>query len=148
MNPRGMIAATVCLLALTSCGGAAEEGEPAAAASPTTTTAEPAESDGCRSTLASVEGIAGEMETVTVDAAEQFTQLFNRLTALQDLADRECSPDVMEPLDQGVYDLAKANAGYTACEFVELCDSRPIEENLINGTALLREAVDAATATG
>lgn len=44
-------------------------------------------------------------------------------------------------------DLALANAGYTGCEFVELCDKSEIERDLIRGTSLIHKALATAETT-
>ena len=95
--------------------------------------------------LKSADGIATQMETAVVDDASQFTPLFDRPTVLQEGVKRDCTTKVDEPFSAGVYSLAKANAGYTACGFVELCDKKKVERDLIDGTTLIHEAASVAT---
>lgn len=97
--------------------------------------------------MATADSIASEMETAVIDDSSQFTQLFDRLTVLQDKIGSACSPDVQESFDLGIYKLALANAGYTGCEFYELCDKSKIERDLIRGTSLIDKALTTAETT-
>lgn len=143
------ILTAVAVLALTAGCGSGDEGTDEAAPSPTPSSSAPtpAESDDCRAAIDAAGGIAAEMETTSVTDARQFTQVFDRLVVLQKQADRACSETVMAPLSKGVYELAKANAGYTVCEFAELCGRAEIERDLIRGTGKIRDAVAAANRT-
>lgn len=139
-------------LLLGGCGGDDEAApateEPKASAEPTPeATPEPVELEECRAAVDRADAIASEMETAVIDDAAQFAQLFDRLQVLQDQADTYCTTDTYQPLAKGVYKLALANAGYTGCEFVELCDRSDIERDLIQGTGLIHKAAAAAART-
>lgn len=147
---RGVLLALASLL-LVGCGGG--DGEAAVAEETTSASAEtPAEPefvevDECRTAVERGDALASEMETMVVDDASQFTQLFERVQTVQKDADSWCSDAVYSPYAEGVYKLALANAGYTTCEFVELCDKAKIERDLMKGTGLLHEAATEAART-
>jgi hypothetical protein len=94
-----------------------------------------------------MDDLASEMDTLVVDEQAQFTQLFDRMQALRGDADSYCSTTVKDPMSESVYFLARANAGYTACDFVELCDRHMVERDLVKGTGLMHDAAEAAVRT-
>lgn len=148
---RGVLLALAGLL-LVGCGDG-EGGKSAGVEETTNATSEaPAEAvfvevDECWSAVERGDALASEMETMVVDDASQFTQLFERVQTVQKDADSWCSDAVYGPFAEGVYKLALANAGYTACEFVELCDKAKIEKDLMKGTGLIHEAATEAART-
>lgn len=148
---RGVLLALASLL-LVGCGGG--DGGEASGAEETTSAASEApaepefvEVDECRAAVERGDALASEMETMVVDDASQFTQLFERVQTVQKDADSWCSDAVYSPFAEGVYSLALANAGYTTCEFVELCDKAKIEKDLMKGTGLIHEAATEAVRT-
>ncbi|WP_416957750.1 hypothetical protein ACNKF0_09310 [Nocardioides sp. T5] len=143
---------------LTACGGGSNGGgeggggsstgaEPTAASSSPSETARPAEVEECQTAVSRMDDLASEMDTLVVDEPAQFTQLFDRMQALRGDADSFCSTTVKEPMSMGVYFLARANAGYTACDFVEMCNRDKVERDLVKGTGLLHDAAEAAART-
>lgn len=144
----GMMRALALLLVgfvVTGCGGgdnssssAKDESTPTAEQS--TEELQPIEVEECRTTIERADAIASEMETSVIDDPSQFTQMFDRLMILQKKAGSFCSDAVYGPLSKGIYSLALANAGYTGCDFVELCNKQKIERDLIKGTGLVHKA--------
>jgi hypothetical protein len=147
---RALVVLAGCMV-LAACGGDGGEGGSSAGADPPTSTpsetARPAEVEECQTAVGRMDDLASEMDTLVVDEPAQFTQLFDRMQAVRGDADSFCSSTVKEPMSEGVYFLARANAGYTACDFVELCDRDKVERDLVKGTGLLHDAAAAAART-
>jgi uncharacterized iron-regulated protein len=96
--------------------------------------------------MSAVGTLVSEMETQTVDDVQQFTQLFDRLQALQKRIDKACSITVKDSLDQAVDKFASASAHYTACQF-GLCDQQKIARDIVAGGALVQKAIRAVHRT-
>lgn len=147
------LAAAAACMVLAACGGGdaggsseVSAGDEQAAATPSES-ARPAEVEECQTALERMDDLASEMDTLVVDDPAQFTQLFDRMQALRGDADSFCSSEVKDPMSEGVYSLARANAGYTACDFMEMCNRDKVERDLVKGTGLLHDAAAAAART-
>jgi hypothetical protein len=151
MVKRALVVLAGCTV-LTACGdgggdgGSSSGAEPEVSSTPSETS-RPAEVEECQTAVTRMDDLASEMDTLVVDEPAQFTQLFDRMQALRGDADSFCSSTVKEPMSKGVSFLARANAGYTACDFVELCDRDKVERDLVKGTGLLHDAAAAAART-
>lgn len=125
---------------LVACGGSgSEEAQPSAPSSSAAPTY--AESEGCRNEMKAIEAMATTLEGQALDDAERLAPFVRQIAAVQKRVKAACSTTVYDPLAEASYQLALAGARAQACEFVSLCDKKPITKSVVAASAAMRQSL-------